>query len=138
MHLQKITPSSFTLPTCSDTIPDFTCTSFQGKGERIDAQISCITLRNGGGFCPVAEQSAPQVDDDCRLRYKQIPTLKSGNNFKNVSLARSSDGDILLVHIHKHPCSVLSGDSLQTAFTHHHSIQCFQHYFKKVFFLAFS
>lgn len=134
-HLQIISLPPFTLPTCSDTIPHSTHTSFQGKGERIHVQISCITFRNG----VICEEFLSCCRTECPtswwlyLRYKQVSTLKSGNNFKNVSLARSSDGDILLVHIHKNPRSVLSAASTQSAFTHHHSIQSFLHNFKKLF-----
>lgn len=82
MHLKIITLPSFTLPTCSHTIPD--STSFQGKGERIHAQISCITFRSG----VVCEEFLSCCRTKCptgwwlQFRYKQIPTLKSGNNFK--------------------------------------------------------
>lgn len=93
MHLQIITLPSFTLPTCSNTIPDSTRTSFQGKGEKMHAHVSCITFRNG----VICEEFFSCCRTECptswwlELRYKHVSTLKSRINFKNVSLARSSD-----------------------------------------------
>ena len=56
-----------TLPGCSDTVPARTPAPSQGKAERNDGQVLCITVWDGmageGFSCPVVGQSAPQVDD---------------------------------------------------------------------------
>lgn len=80
MHLQIITLPPFTLPACSDTIPDSTRTSFQGKGERIHAQISCITFRKGvicEEFLSCCKTECPKVDD-CSSDISKFPPWKVG------------------------------------------------------------